>query len=179
MMRLLSILLIVAALGNWAYVAWDERKFESRIEEMIDLSWQIIPFVGPDESVLAAIDRDWLNWLGRKGGPSCSRFAAGMIACTEGRFETVFTVDSDQIREEIVGSRYWWSVPPLVLAVALLIPGRVKRKSRRDQRLCKACGYNLTGNESGRCSECGQEVMYVGTRPGGLGPRGHEGIRPL
>lgn len=44
-----------------------------------------------------------------------------------------------------------------VLVAALLI-----RKIDRDQAYppgtCRSCGYDLTGNVSGRCPECGQEI---------------------
>jgi len=35
-------------------------------------------------------------------------------------------------------------------------PEKVERTLNPD--LCKTCGYNLTGNESGICPECGSEV---------------------
>jgi hypothetical protein len=29
---------------------------------------------------------------------------------------------------------------------------------RRDRGLCPACGYDLTGNVSGTCPECGRKI---------------------
>jgi hypothetical protein len=41
----------------------------------------------------------------------------------------------------------------LVSLVALCFPGR---QARVDQfRLCPKCGYNITGNTTGKCPECG------------------------
>lgn len=37
------------------------------------------------------------------------------------------------------------------------IRGPLRRYRRRKKGLCVACGYDLTGNESGVCSECGDE----------------------
>ncbi len=37
------------------------------------------------------------------------------------------------------------------------IRGPVRRWRRRKRGLCVRCGYNLTGNESGVCPECGTE----------------------
>ena len=34
--------------------------------------------------------------------------------------------------------------------------------SRERKGLCKSCGYNLTGNVSGRCPECGQGLLENG-----------------
>ncbi|MCH7727176.1 MAG: hypothetical protein IH991_11960 [Planctomycetes bacterium] len=38
------------------------------------------------------------------------------------------------------------------------IRGPLRRWRRRRKGLCAKCGYNLTGNESGSCPECGQQV---------------------
>ncbi len=35
---------------------------------------------------------------------------------------------------------------------------RRRRHRRREQGLCVDCGYDLTGNESGKCSECGVRI---------------------
>ena len=40
----------------------------------------------------------------------------------------------------------------------VLIHGPVRRYRRRKRGLCLTCGYNLTGNVSGVCSECGTEI---------------------
>ena len=37
-----------------------------------------------------------------------------------------------------------------------IIRGPIRRYRRRRKGLCLKCGYNLTGNESGICPECGQ-----------------------
>jgi hypothetical protein len=39
----------------------------------------------------------------------------------------------------------------------LIQPVRLRR-SRRKRGLCVSCGYDLTGNVSGRCPECGERV---------------------
>ncbi|MCH8853871.1 MAG: hypothetical protein IID41_14655 [Planctomycetes bacterium] len=36
---------------------------------------------------------------------------------------------------------------------------RTRRHRRREVGLCTKCGYNLTGNVSGRCPECGKEPV--------------------
>ena len=58
----------------------------------------------------------------------------------------------------IVAVPYWWIVaaaalPPLVAAT------RAFRQVLRHRRnLCPACGYDLTGNVSGVCPECGSRL---------------------
>jgi len=44
--------------------------------------------------------------------------------------------------------------PAVVLALS--VTRRVRRRRRRVRGLCIHCGYNLTGNVSGVCPECGQ-----------------------
>ncbi len=51
---------------------------------------------------------------------------------------------------------FW--LPTLALTSLGAIPvirGPVRRSWRRSRGLCEECGYNLQGNRSGRCSECG------------------------
>ena len=38
------------------------------------------------------------------------------------------------------------------------IRGPLRRYRRRKRGLCVKCGYDLTGNESGVCSECGKTI---------------------
>lgn len=55
------------------------------------------------------------------------------------------------------GIRLW--LPSVLLIVAwyvlLRVPHRVRRILRAKRGLCLQCGYNLTGNWSGVCPECG------------------------
>ena len=47
------------------------------------------------------------------------------------------------------------SVPPLVWVVWRLAGGARRRAAARRPELCPHCGYDLTGNVSGVCPECG------------------------
>lgn len=52
-------------------------------------------------------------------------------------------------------------VPVVLLVIhptAALIRGPLRRRRRRRRGQCERCGYDLTGNTSGICSECGQCV---------------------
>ncbi len=52
----------------------------------------------------------------------------------------------------------FFAVPPLLWFAAIL-----RRASRTRRNLCPACGYNLTGNTSGVCPECGTAVAGKAT----------------
>lgn len=55
---------------------------------------------------------------------------------------------------------YWMAIAFLLaypIIVVILSPSR-RRRRRLKQGLCLKCGYNLTGNESGVCPECGTET---------------------
>ena len=53
-----------------------------------------------------------------------------------------------------------WILPVLFAAYPSIafIRGPVRRHRRRKRGLCLKCGYDLTGNVTGVCSECGTEV---------------------
>ncbi|MCH7814156.1 MAG: hypothetical protein IID40_09070 [Planctomycetes bacterium] len=49
------------------------------------------------------------------------------------------------------------SVYPAI-AFARFVRGPIRRWRRRRKGLCAECGYDLTGNESGVCPECGKAI---------------------
>jgi hypothetical protein len=68
----------------------------------------------------------------------------------------------------------WWLPHWFPAAVAAALPvGRLamswRRRRRRRQRprrgLCPSCGYNLSGNLSGTCPECGEPIAKVPDDP--------------
>lgn len=48
--------------------------------------------------------------------------------------------------------------------ILLLYQASRRRRTPSTMPLCIACGYNLTGNTSGRCPECGYEVRSAGAK---------------
>jgi len=56
-------------------------------------------------------------------------------------------------------------IPTWLLALLTGLPGcmgsRAFWKRRRKAGVCRGCGYNLTGNVSGVCPECGEKVITV------------------
>lgn len=84
------------------------------------------------------------------------------------RFRTT-TTGSDFIFGHLAGLVFpvWLLIPLGVWPVRALARYR-QRCSRRRRGLCFNCGYNLTGNVSGRCSECGQPITTPTPRGGFL-----------
>lgn len=59
----------------------------------------------------------------------------------------------------------WFIVFPLHVFLVVLLPivlypmlPFVNKRQRRKHGLCVMCAYDLTGNESGTCPECGTEI---------------------
>lgn len=64
-------------------------------------------------------------------------------------------------------SQFGFACPFLGAVLGYVIAQRIERAERaealrRAQRLCRSCGYNLTGNTSGTCPECGRAVVCHG-----------------
>lgn len=52
----------------------------------------------------------------------------------------------------------WVLVPICCIYPALLARGPMRRRRRSKLGQCLTCGYDLTGNESGVCPECGRKI---------------------
>ena len=63
-----------------------------------------------------------------------------------------------------VATDWWWAGYQLIVGAAVGLPGAViaaliaVRPSKPRPGHCQACGYDMTGNTSGRCPECGEPV---------------------
>lgn len=54
--------------------------------------------------------------------------------------------------------RTWSGTPAIIFAfwpLVALVRGPIRRRYRRRRGLCPGCGYNLAGNVTGVCPECG------------------------
>jgi hypothetical protein len=80
-----------------------------------------------------------------------------------GRIETDNTLGSIGITVPFYQAFVGTAIMPGVFAARHLIARRARRLRRPE--LCRACGYNLHGNISGVCPECGTSAA----RPGGAG----------
>lgn len=159
-----SILLAVSGLVNLAYVAWDARKFDARVNDMMRIYEKITPFVGLEPQLLGDIDAGWLRWIAEKGGDECTGFAESLLGCLRGQIvlrtsDLPPSMRIDAMRAEIIGQRRIWSV--VIIAFATLVwsvrwaHAGMREVLWRARGCCTRCGYDLTGNITGVCSECG------------------------
>ena len=96
------------------------------------------------------------RWLGFQFGPSAA------IDLYASDFES-----ADSAKMAYKGTVYWFLTPSwLLVAITGTLPAFWFRRWRRDRRAtddgmphCTKCGYNLTGNVSGICPECGTPVQ--------------------
>jgi len=60
-----------------------------------------------------------------------------------------------------------WTIPPSLLALALVLAAWFRWPPRRrlPWPACASCGYNLTGNTSGVCPECGRPISGGAVQP--------------
>ena len=63
-----------------------------------------------------------------------------------------------------INSILFWSAIPLLVIAAFVVNFSWFPPRRGKEPHCRKCDYQTTGNESGRCSECGADL----TRPRGI-----------
>jgi hypothetical protein len=64
----------------------------------------------------------------------------------------------------------WLLAVATAMVPACWLSALLWRRSRRKAGGCPRCGYNLTGNTSGVCPECGTPVLPSQVAGGGIGP---------
>ena len=77
--------------------------------------------------------------------------------------------DAKYLRDDVFLDRNDVSPLPLWMILLFLTPyptlafirGPLRRWRRKRKGLCLACGYDLTGNVTGTCSECGAKLLAV------------------
>jgi hypothetical protein len=77
-----------------------------------------------------------------------------------------FAYDGDMVYQGTHLGQQWYFPDWFVCLLLAILPVVWLRRWRRDRRLrnvghCRFCGYNLTGNVSGVCPECGKPIENV------------------
>ncbi len=97
--------------------------------------------------------------------------AAGMLAFAIAALAVIYFLDYSNVYREferLIGSGdtalavflILLVVVPAISALAThkVFAGRLRRASQRKPKMCVVCTYNLTGNVSGVCPECGTKI---------------------
>ena len=58
----------------------------------------------------------------------------------------------------VISICFWFPITVFSIAPLVWLTRKLRRRRRRKRNLCVTCGYNLRGNTSGRCPECGTPV---------------------
>ena len=91
--------------------------------------------------------------------PSRRRVIGAIIAGAVAYVVTVMAF----VALKVLGGWLTWDFVDMAILAALSLPGAVVAVAVIDIRRhalgdCQRCGYDLTGNVSGVCPECGQEI---------------------
>lgn len=184
-MGVLFLLAVVTGLvGLWSYTGppvimyHREGSFFERIDssgwrlgfrfgEFRDIEWRT--------NALSGYASYHLQWKGRAGQTipnAVKNFGPLEFGCDSGRqpvYECAFEVPSlsvaEQTRSRLPTIHVWVTTPawvpcPVFAAypVWAFVHGPLRRRRRRAKGLCVRCGYDLTGNVTGVCPECGTAV---------------------
>lgn len=91
-----------------------------------------------------------------------------------GQFRALGDFWHDRLDVSVASVAYGWVVAATAVATGLWLAARGRRAWARRRRtrfgLCVRCGYDLRGNESGRCPECGQAHGIPPHRPKAADP---------
>jgi len=101
-------------------------------------------------------------------GVCCGPAAPGMAVARSSRQFGPFylrRVIVGATRAEGFGVPFWAMCLPILIYPALVFArGPLRRRRRHRLGQCVYCGYNLTGNVSGTCPECGEKVIAAASK---------------
>ena len=113
----------------------------------------------------------WTIWRwGNEPQPHAARIGRGMIVIEHSPPPIPFSDMGNALVPSLISQP--WIVDrsirlPALASIFLVLPliwvstltySRLQRRNRLAHKLCPKCGYNLTGNTSGVCPECGRSI---------------------
>lgn len=177
-------LALVREVGSWRnpsapvtraeqnYAAWWQATAPPAARSGREWDWRDEPYAGR----VALVRRAW--------GPDLNRALPRADAVDTVRQETFDNATGGRVAYRLVGRRVWvpyWFVAAAAAALPLArLAAAVRRRRRRSRlNLCPACGYDLRGADSDRCSECGAPRPVPTPAAAGAGlPRAATGRPP-
>lgn len=104
-----------------------------------------------------------VSWGDLPGWPSKHEYTCGFEWWTDGPYFLLLPDVGSWESWHWVYAPFW---PVTVVLVLWTVIPRWRIRRRARQGLCLRCGYNLTGNVTQRCPECGEPVTYATDRDG-------------
>lgn len=92
---------------------------------------------------------------------SSAIFRAALSAAGKARAArcTLYQIDGESVTGIVIAAL------PGIAMLAALVAGVFRPDPRPPFEACRQCSYNLTGNVSGRCPECGEAIPTVSSTP--------------
>ena len=101
-----------------------------------------------------------------EGTPSGWHHWSSSVSRNDATYWPAYTLTGRLVPPNVGGSLkvkvpYWFGII-VFAALPTILTSRLVRSRRRLPGSCKHCGYNLTGNVSGVCPECGKPIASKG-----------------
>ena len=157
---LLSLLLLIAAVVLWIRCRWwQETLAHVSLDGTSEIRWQIESANGEFSIVRMTGDRkmffgDTPGWSFIRDDMVIRRGQYIMRVSGSGQY-SFFISYAGQIHSKGVALPYWIIILLTAIAPGFWLRAEISRRRRMRTGLCQSCGYNLTGNTSGVCPECG------------------------
>lgn len=102
----------------------------------------------------------WTNWLAAEFDLSIEDFAILRMSKRQSNLPEL-PVNAPELQNYHVRLKIGGPLWPLIAANAIWPIFKLIRwfRRRKQRGYCRKCNYDLTGNVSGRCSECGASVL--------------------
>ena len=158
-----SLLLCLMAVVMWIRCRWwQETLTHVSIDSTNEVKWQIESSNG--QISLIRMTGNKSQFFGDTPGWHVSRndmiIRSGpyVISIAGSGQRSYYISYSGQIHSRGVAAPYWIIVLLTAILPALWFRDHLARRRRLRTGLCRSCGYDLTGNTSGVCPECGEVI---------------------
>ena len=163
---LLSLLLLLTAVVMWIRCRWwQDMVVHVHIDDTTEVKWQIESSNGQLSIVRMSGNGNY--FFGDTPGWQIShnnmvyRSGPYVVYVSGSGQRTFFISYAGQVHSKGFALPYWIIILVTAPAPAFWLRDRITRRRRMRTGLCRSCGYNLTGNTSGVCPECGAAITTV------------------
>jgi hypothetical protein len=158
-----SLLLFLLAVVMWIRCRWwQETLTHVSIDTQKEVKWQIESSNGQISLVRMTGNRSYFfgdtpGWHLSRNDMIVRGGRYGVNIGGSGQRSYYFSY-AGQIYSRGVALPYWIILLLTAILPALWLRDHLAGRRRSQTGLCQSCGYNLTGNTSGVCPECGQAI---------------------